>query len=320
MSLLMNCRSPAKMWVGTDNPWQTEKGWMEVPCRKCLGCRSQRAMQWGARIKSELRHNEGVFITLTYTEEKLPCTQSGRATLVKKDLQKFIKRLRWHYRNAKLKYYCCGEYGGETNRPHYHIAVLGLEWEWLKPIPLTSPGHFSSQVLSELWNLNGFVEIGILNDRRINYIVNYMTKVLSEDYQKTKYFDCVRPFSTMSKGLGKDYINEIIKSAYAGKFTGYINTLQGKAIIPTYYLRKIKDENPELYEKVIYPVIIKRVKKNRRLQLKKYEIDGEIIDVKVPYRGNEECHMHVELKTNEKIVSIRKAKEADRDFRRLANR
>lgn len=44
--------------------------------------------------------------------------------LCKEDLQKFLKRLRFHIRKdfgSEIRFFACGEYGPQTFRPHYHI-------------------------------------------------------------------------------------------------------------------------------------------------------------------------------------------------------
>ena len=69
---------------------------LTIPCSKCTGCRTEHSRQWAMRLVHEKKHqeevekNRTVFVTLTYNDDYLP--KSG--TLIKKDFQKFIKRLR----------------------------------------------------------------------------------------------------------------------------------------------------------------------------------------------------------------------------------
>ena len=111
---------------------------INVPCGKCIPCRKRRASHWSFRIMEESKiSSSACFLTLTY--EEAPYTQNGFPTLVKKDYQNFLKRLRKLAPNKKLKYFACGEYGTQTQRPHYHAIIFNLplsiinnpDWSWL---------------------------------------------------------------------------------------------------------------------------------------------------------------------------------------------
>jgi len=52
-------------------------------------------------------------------------------SLIKRDVQLFIKRLRKEQDSrgsSKIKYYLVGEYGDLTKRPHYHAAIFGEDF------------------------------------------------------------------------------------------------------------------------------------------------------------------------------------------------
>ena len=98
---------------------------LQVPCGNCIGCRLERSRQWATRCMFEASlHDENCFVTLTYSPDYLP----EGATLVKKDVQNFMKRLRKAGTNGKFKYFLCGEYGENFNRPHYHICFFNLDF------------------------------------------------------------------------------------------------------------------------------------------------------------------------------------------------
>ena len=62
-----------------------------IPCRQCTGCRTEYARQWAMRLTLEQEMwDNNIFITLTYDNDHLP----EHNTLVKKDFQLFMKRLR----------------------------------------------------------------------------------------------------------------------------------------------------------------------------------------------------------------------------------
>lgn len=105
-----------------------------LPCGKCIGCRLDYAREWANRCMLEAKQYEfNEMLTLTYDEENLPITTTEEvaegvkiyATLVKKDVQDFLKRLRQHwlreYNWQGIRFYMCGEYGEKFGRPHYHI-------------------------------------------------------------------------------------------------------------------------------------------------------------------------------------------------------
>lgn len=141
---------------------------ISVPCGHCAGCLNHRAQEWQNRIEVELsQHRYNFFVTLTYDNDNVPVfhpdsdvydwymTDFQRSNLLeylqKKeeisdyylvlkyvDIQNFIKRLRNYVCSSKigrswtkmLRYFCCGEYGPTTKRPHYHLLFF-LDDEWL---------------------------------------------------------------------------------------------------------------------------------------------------------------------------------------------
>lgn len=78
-----------------------------VPCGRCICCRLNRSSQWAVRIMHELHMHKGVgcFVTLTYDQAHLPWVSNYRGTLVKEDVQKFLKRLRKAISPSKVRYF-----------------------------------------------------------------------------------------------------------------------------------------------------------------------------------------------------------------------
>ena len=123
-----------------------------VPCGKCNFCLESRRAEWSFRLRQELKVSTSAhFLTLTYEDQKLPRTADGLGTLLKSDLQKFFKRLRKESVN-KLRYYAVGEYGTNTERPHYHALLFNCENKVLE------------ETLVTVWSL-GQVQIGTVTDR-----------------------------------------------------------------------------------------------------------------------------------------------------------
>lgn len=75
-----------------------------------------------------------VFVRLSYDDEHLPRSKSGRASLRYSDVQKFIDLLRKR-QPEKFKWMCGCEYGtkptpGNPPRPHYHLILAGITRKW----------------------------------------------------------------------------------------------------------------------------------------------------------------------------------------------
>ena len=73
-------------------------------------------------------HKENSFVTLTYApenEDKLEFHE-GFPSLDPSHATKFIKKIRKKLEPHKLRYYLVGEYGSQTQRPHYHLVLFGM--------------------------------------------------------------------------------------------------------------------------------------------------------------------------------------------------
>ena len=164
---------------------------LALPCGKCEGCILARRKMWALRCYCEsLYHEQNCFLTLTYDDDHLP------KSLVKSHFQDFIKSLR--NRGLKLRYFGCGEYGGKTGRPHYHLVIFGYFPEDAKYFSLSASGfhQFTSKFLSASWPF-GFLTVSCFTPETAAYTAGYVDK-------KYKQSDC---FILMSKrpGLGEQY-------------------------------------------------------------------------------------------------------------------
>ena len=138
-----------------------------VPCGHCINCKKERSKAWAMRLIFEsFSWDDAAFVTLTYDDEHVPFSQSGRLTLVKEDLQKFIKRLRFQLseEGRRMMYYAVGEYGSHTFRPHYHAIVFGLSRSDL-------------ELVQKEW-MYGFVRVDEMNLATCNYVAGYVQKKL----------------------------------------------------------------------------------------------------------------------------------------------
>lgn len=155
------------------------------PCGKCPACLSTRRRTWAHRIMLETRMHPttSTFLTLTYTEEKMPRTPEGFGTLELKHLQDFWKRLRKNT-GLKLRYFAVGEYGGLSVRPHYHAALWGLApcaGSPIKQLP-NKGGQIclcpTCSVVRTSWGF-GHVMVGTLTAKSSMYIAGYVVKKMT---------------------------------------------------------------------------------------------------------------------------------------------
>lgn len=228
MSFSLNCA----------NPIFVKKTKILVPCGKCLKCRSKYRLQWQLRLQHELDSYNGVamFLTLTYNDENMPDNNS----LVKKDVQLFIKRLRKYYSDIKLKYFAVGEYGSKLFRPHYHLIIYGLK----------APEHKKNSVLNwkygqflseRIWK-KGYCFVGYVDAKCINYVSKYVLKEFIKDFSKEDLLNAglTPPFSLKSSGLGLDYLLshlDYIKGQIAAGRT--IKLYKSRIGYPRYYRKKL---------------------------------------------------------------------------------
>lgn len=157
------------------------------PCGQCLPCRINKRRVWTHRmILESYMHPYSCMVTLTYDDAHLPV---GRQ-LSKKDLQDYIKRVRYALEPRRIRYYACGEYGARTHRPHYHIIFFGVHYE------------ADAKVLYDCWFPRGMrFHVCEANHDTIQYVAGYVTKKISKDLGG----DAVPEFALMSRKPGIGY-------------------------------------------------------------------------------------------------------------------
>lgn len=166
------------------------------------------------------QHADNAFITLTYSDETLPTSGS----LIPEDLTRWLKRLRFEIRPARVRYYAVGEYGTESQRPHYHIAMfgypncrrgqsrLGLKERMVnKDFKCCS----SCDLIYKTWEKGG-VFVGALEAKSAQYVAGYVMKKMTS--QRDYRLNGRHPeFARMSlkPGIGDgamhDVANELLK-------------------------------------------------------------------------------------------------------------
>ena len=95
----------------------------EVGCRECWQCRKRRVNDYVGRCIAESKFAKKTYaVTLTYGGDE----GVNAVTLIYKDVQDFLKRLR---KNYKVRYIVTGEYGSAKGRSHWHI-ILFFQDNW----------------------------------------------------------------------------------------------------------------------------------------------------------------------------------------------
>ena len=163
-----------------------------LPCGKCSGCLIAKRKEYAVRCAMEAKEYQvSSFVTLTYDDEHNP------GYLRKRDLSYFVKKIR--NKGYKVRYFGCGEYGGQTARPHYHIILFGFMPDDIKFFAKSPSGVslFRSQMLENVWN-KGFVSVQSFDPYAAGYVAGYTTKKLGKN----------DGFLLMSRkpGLGRAYM------------------------------------------------------------------------------------------------------------------
>lgn len=171
---------------------------------------------WTHRIILEgLEHSNNTFVTLTYDDEHLPAD----GNLQPDHMTAFIKSLRAKLNpdkikptpeHAKIRYYLVGEYGDDSERPHYHLALFNYP-NCVRGQSLYSRYNLSCctscDVIRDVWG-RGNVLLGELTPHSAQYTAGYIIKKL-----QTELVDTHRTpeFQRMSNrpGLGSDAMHRV---------------------------------------------------------------------------------------------------------------
>lgn len=256
---------------------------LQLPCRHCVGCRLDKSREWANRVLMEQQyHEESWFLTLTYDDDHLPPAYpvdpatgeilSVHATLVKKDLQDFMKRLR---KNSKqdLRYYAAGEYGTQTYRPHYHLLIFGLHLDDVKLLKqnFNNDPYYTSDFIVKCWP-KGFHILGKVTWQSSAYVARYTMKKATHGYTPEYYIKAgIQPeFQTMSlrPAIGRRFYDdhpEIFDYDYF-----YVSTPQGgrRMRAPEYFRKLWRESHPsESYMRSIDSRINSELKTHLKLML-----------------------------------------------------
>lgn len=231
-----------------------------VPCGQCRHCRINKRRRKVARCALEARCNSGdaLFVTLTYKDDFLPETifdpRTGevlyshpRGCLDKHAIQKFFKRVLRAFPPRSIRYFYCGEYGEEKERPHYHMVIWGIPWKSRDIIFRSWTDTFTGELLCNPDRLQ--IEVPRSNSDVANYCCSYIMKARTngENESVKQWLDGRPPeFFHSSKGLGLAAVSGIAATLHNSVDVPREFLLEGKVYPMDRYLQeKILDVLPQ---------------------------------------------------------------------------
>lgn len=237
------------------SPWTHPNG-SPLKCGQCMECRLAYSREWAIRISHEAAmHDQSCFLTLTYDDENLP--RFGQ--LVKRDLQLFFKRLRKI--TGPFRYVACGEYGDLRRRPHFHVALFGVDFRGDRVEygnGIRGDVIYVSRTVASVWGKSVFPfghTIGSVTFESGAYIARYITKRVSGVGASPMPLACdpetgemIMPnpeFLLCSKGIGKAWFREyFMEDVYPH---ARVITAQGSpAPVPRYYKSLLRELGGDL--------------------------------------------------------------------------
>lgn len=196
-------------------------------------------------------------------------------TLYPKDLQDFLKRLRYHWEhdhnwskivvddqieNAGIRFFGCGEYGSTTFRPHYHVLLFNMPIYDLKPFFVNQQGDmiYTSEEIQSIWS-HGHVTIGEMNWQTAAYTARYVVKK-QKGKGAAEYYESVGlvpEFVRMSRrpGIGRMYYEQHKDDIYrdlSPDLSEHITLCQASIVLndgkevnsPKYFDKLFEQEDP----------------------------------------------------------------------------
>lgn len=258
----MPCYHPLDAWKRPDGGIVFFEGKSDggisltLPCGRCVGCRLERSRQWATRIIHESKsHGANSFVTLTYRPDCLP--KGG--SLHYPDFQRFMKRLRKQFGKG-IRFYMCGEYGDELERPHFHACLFGVDFAADRSLWSNRNGFrlYRSPTLELLWPF-GHSVIGELNFETAAYTARYVMKKITGS-QADDHYSRVDPetgevvflepeFNRMSlkPGIGAHFLDKFSSDVYPGDYV-VVNGKKSKP--PRYYDKRFDAVAPDVMSEI----------------------------------------------------------------------
>lgn len=180
-----------------------------IPCGKCPVCLESKKRLYQKRVTSHFKLCEYAYlITITFNNEIVQTLLTKEqqqdinnkdiisyySTLSKTQISNIIKNWknkfnRYYKRKVSFHYMISGEYGGNTERAHYHIILmLDVPIPNLVKIPVKGQ-HFKSKFMESKQYNHYDIEPAYLSDGKKTslYLTKYLTKDTLNETTKEKY-------------------------------------------------------------------------------------------------------------------------------------
>ncbi len=249
---------------------------MEVACGQCLGCRVDHRLMWSIRIVHEaslyLDQFGNSWATLTYRDPSACNDQEYKnghhidrqGQLHPQHVSDFIRSLRKANTDHKIRYFYCGEYGDENQRPHYHICLFNHSFNdqylWNDDEGLYT---YTSEELQKHWRW-GFTTVAEINLRTAAYTAGYAIKKITGKRAADHYLRCdeygeaywllpeyIRMSTGRKKpcGLGAKFYEKFNSDIFPSD-TSPVPGYGQSQLVPRYYQNILAEENPAMLETI----------------------------------------------------------------------
>lgn len=215
-------------------------------------------MVWKTRLTLEAcAHRHTSFVTLTYSDENLPLTPDGLATLIPSDLRNWLKRYRKAIRTPGLRFYAAGEYSPKE-RPHYHVILFGAQGcaygrsRYRDGRTLDCCHH--CDLVRDTWG-KGIIETQPAAAEHMAYTAGYVMKKMTSKHDvrlKGRYPEFSRQSNggrTGLGGIGYSSVKNLAKVSHerlqAGRAIDVVDTVRidgKKSLLGRYLRNKIRKE------------------------------------------------------------------------------
>lgn len=229
---------------------------LDVRCSTCIGCRLDRAGSWAVRCVNESKlYDENCFLTLTYDEKHVPKDGSLRYS----DVQAFLRRLR-KARDGKdpkygIRFFCAGEYGETTLRPHYHMLLFNYDFD--DRVRFGESRSCSSDELEFFWKL-GHARRDDVSPESVAYVTRYALKKVYGRVAGDAHYSRIDPVTgeivtrvpefiqmSLKPGIGAEWFERYESDFRQGD---YVVVKGRKVPMPQYYRRKLPAEIAEKFD------------------------------------------------------------------------
>lgn len=220
-------------------------------------------------------HEENSFLTLTFANEHLPVDYSVSV----RDMQLFMKKLRKAVQPKNVRFFLCGEYGDDYQRPHYHIILFNHDFndKTIYKYNHKDQPLFTSTSLSKLWPY-GLATLGDVTFESAAYTARYCMKKINGPEADQHYvrqhplhgfFVRVKPeFTLMSRrpGLGQTWFERYKTDVFPSDQV-IINGVPSRA--PRFYLDQLSEKES---------TAVKRLRRKQALPSKEHRTNRRRVD------------------------------------------